>query len=289
VSFVRCINPTESQQQNVFDDLHVLDQLQTSGVLHCVRIRHEGFPFRALHTAFLNRFPASAIKVQRIVQSSARLLNDKEITIGILEEACGKATLDNKRSYLVGETRVFWQQSVDDALREFELRALQAVVQFIQARWRFCVRHRRKQRCSSSQQASGSAVDQSSVDLSLGVDLDESTEVIAEGGEGVPLLEAWGTTTDGAEMHTDSIPRCCMHVEIGVEIRIRAHPVDKSELPRGRFALVDFARTHFAFLLSTPKPSARGQRPASRQPSAELGGDSTLSLRASAEALLSSG
>lgn len=51
--YIRCIKPNENNEGNVFDPHLVLNQLNCSGVLECIRVTRAGYPVKMLFEEFL--------------------------------------------------------------------------------------------------------------------------------------------------------------------------------------------------------------------------------------------
>lgn len=54
--FIRCVKPNVAKEPHVFDNLKVIDQLQSSGMMEALKLMHEGFPTRCPFADLYDRY-----------------------------------------------------------------------------------------------------------------------------------------------------------------------------------------------------------------------------------------
>ncbi|CAD7939273.1 unnamed protein product, partial [Amoebophrya sp. A120] len=111
--FVRCIKPNDEKKPNIFTKKKVLEQLIYSGVMELVKIRRQGYPYRAPPDDFLRKYrcclpgPLRAAAEKKVGKKLAAKNADpaiiKEI-LGGMADAFGHPEL--KIEYQMGKTKV---------------------------------------------------------------------------------------------------------------------------------------------------------------------------------------
>ncbi|CAN0898359.1 XI-C [Linum grandiflorum] len=117
--FIRCVKPNNSLKPSIFENLHVMQQLRSGGVLEAIRIKCAGYPAHKTFEEFLTRYSIIAPEV---------------ITGSYEEKVACKLILEKSEitGYQMGITKVFLkgnQMAELDAQRAKVLRNSATVIQ----------------------------------------------------------------------------------------------------------------------------------------------------------------
>ncbi|XP_050236571.1 myosin-9 isoform X2 [Mercurialis annua] len=124
--YIRCVKPNNSSEPYVFDNVSVMQQLRSGGVLEAIRIKCAGFPAHMTFSEFLQRFGMLAPQIRRG--------NYEE------KEAC-KLVLEKMEltGYQLGLTKVFLRAGQMVELDAKRARALRSSAIVIQRQAKTCV------------------------------------------------------------------------------------------------------------------------------------------------------
>lgn len=92
--YIRCIKPNNKLQPEIFENVNVLQQLRSGGVLEAIRVKCNGFPTHRTFTEFLNRF---AILAPEILEGNY----EENVACKWIMEKVGIST------YQMGKTKIF--------------------------------------------------------------------------------------------------------------------------------------------------------------------------------------
>ncbi|CAN1270668.1 XI-C [Linum perenne] len=117
--FIRCVKPNNSLKPSIFENLHVMQQLRSGGVLEAIRIKCAGYPAHKTFEEFLSRY---SIIAPEVISGS---YEEKVACKWILEKT-------EIAGYQIGTTKVFLkgnQMAELDAQRAKVLRNSATVIQ----------------------------------------------------------------------------------------------------------------------------------------------------------------
>ncbi|KAK8541531.1 hypothetical protein V6N12_014162 [Hibiscus sabdariffa] len=124
--YVRCIKPNSDLRPEVFENVNVLQQLRSGGVLEAIRVKCEGYPTHRTFSEFINRFAILAPDV----------LKD------FVEENVACKSIMKKMGlsgYQVGKTKIFLRAGQMAELDRRKARALGESAKAIQKKIRTCL------------------------------------------------------------------------------------------------------------------------------------------------------
>ncbi|KAL9686540.1 hypothetical protein QQ045_024001 [Rhodiola kirilowii] len=78
--YIRCVKPNSSLEPSVFENINVINQLRSGGVLEAIRISYAGYPTHRTFAEFIERFAILAVEVLK------EGYDEKEACIKILEK-----------------------------------------------------------------------------------------------------------------------------------------------------------------------------------------------------------
>ncbi|KAI4340198.1 hypothetical protein MLD38_025060 [Melastoma candidum] len=121
--YIRCIKPNDELRPHLFENVNVLQQLRSGGVLEAIQIKCAGYPTRKTFFEFLKRFAILAPEVLYKVS------DEREATKRILE----KLVLEG---YQIGKTKVFLRAGHMAELDSLRLKLQSKFAVMIQGRWK---------------------------------------------------------------------------------------------------------------------------------------------------------
>ncbi|KAI4301137.1 hypothetical protein L6164_034448 [Bauhinia variegata] len=126
--YIRCVKPNILLQPSIFDNMNVIQQLRSGGVLEAVRIKCAGFPTHWTFHEFLTRFDILAPEVL------GENFDEKESCKKILEKI-------GLTGYQVGETQIFLRGGQMADLDAQRARLLSNSAMVIQKQVKACLAH----------------------------------------------------------------------------------------------------------------------------------------------------
>uniref|UniRef100_A0A915CKM0 Myosin motor domain-containing protein n=1 Tax=Parascaris univalens TaxID=6257 RepID=A0A915CKM0_PARUN len=127
--FIRCIIPNEKKKSGLLDAALVLNQLTCNGVLEGIRICRKGFPNRAPHADFVERYAL-------LCADESKSSNDsKECVVKMLDRLVDEGSL-KVEMFKVGLTKVFFKAGVLAHLEDLRDARLSQIIAGLQARIR---------------------------------------------------------------------------------------------------------------------------------------------------------
>ncbi|WCJ21670.1 myosin putative [Euphorbia peplus] len=144
--YIRCVKPNNSREPVLFDNLNVMQQLRSGGVLEAIKIKCDGYPAYKPYTEFIQRYGILAPEIWKEKYDEKVACNHILETMKITEYKLGQnkiflragamAELDAHRSRLVRSSATTIQKVMKAfTTRKNYRRMLQESIQ-IQSRWR---------------------------------------------------------------------------------------------------------------------------------------------------------
>ncbi|XP_040930901.1 myosin-16 isoform X4 [Gossypium hirsutum] len=120
--YIRCIKPNSDLRPEIFENVSVLQQLRSGGVLEAIRVKCEGYPTNRIFSEFLERFSILAPEVlKENVEENVACKSIME-KVGLSNYQIGKtkiflragqmAELDGRKAKLLGESAKVIQKQV---------------------------------------------------------------------------------------------------------------------------------------------------------------------------------
>ncbi|XVE72980.1 hypothetical protein DITRI_Ditri11bG0081300 [Diplodiscus trichospermus] len=149
--YIRCIKPNNELKPKIFENVNVLQQLRSGGVLEAIRVKCEGYPTHRTFTEFLNRF---AILAPEILEGNyeenvaCKWIMEK---MGLSMYRMGKtkiflragqmAELDARKVKLLGESAKVVQKQIRSHLSRKRYVRMRTASIHIQTAWRGKLAH----------------------------------------------------------------------------------------------------------------------------------------------------
>ncbi|WRX08053.1 IQ motif [Theobroma cacao] len=144
--YIRCIKPNNELKPALFENVNVLQQLRSGGVLEAIRVKCEGYPTHRTFTEFLNRF---AILAPEILEGNyeekvaCKWILEK---VGLTRFQIGKtkvflragqmAELDARKGKVLGESAMVVQKQIRSHLSRKRYGCMRKASMHIQTAWR---------------------------------------------------------------------------------------------------------------------------------------------------------
>ncbi|EOX94525.1 Myosin family protein with Dil domain, putative [Theobroma cacao] len=132
--YIRCIKPNNELKPALFENVNVLQQLRSGGVLEAIRVKCEGYPTHRTFTEFLNRF---AILAPEILEGN---YEEKVACKWILEKVgltrFQMAELDARKGKVLGESAMVVQKQIRSHLSRKRYVCMRKASMHIQTAWR---------------------------------------------------------------------------------------------------------------------------------------------------------
>ncbi|XP_017969825.1 PREDICTED: myosin-16 [Theobroma cacao] len=144
--YIRCIKPNNELKPALFENVNVLQQLRSGGVLEAIRVKCEGYPTHRTFTEFLNRF---AILAPEILEGNyeekvaCKWILEK---VGLTRFQIGKtkvflragqmAELDARKGKVLGESAMVVQKQIRSHLSRKRYVCMCKASMHIQTAWR---------------------------------------------------------------------------------------------------------------------------------------------------------
>ncbi|KAK6239101.1 hypothetical protein QUC31_004570 [Theobroma cacao] len=144
--YIRCIKPNNELKPALFENVNVLQQLRSGGVLEAIRVKCEGYPTHRTFTEFLNRF---AILAPEILEGNyeekvaCKWILEK---VGLTRFQIGKtkvflragqmAELDARKGKVLGESAMVVQKQIRSHLSRKRYVCMRKASMHIQTAWR---------------------------------------------------------------------------------------------------------------------------------------------------------
>ncbi|KAK8611780.1 hypothetical protein V6N13_131822 [Hibiscus sabdariffa] len=124
--YIRCIKPNSDLRPEVFENVNVLQQLRSGGVLEAIRVKCEGYPTHRTFSEFINRF---AILAPDVLKEFV----EENVACKSIMKKIGLS------GYQVGKTKIFLRAGQMAELDRRKARALGESAKAIQKKIRTCL------------------------------------------------------------------------------------------------------------------------------------------------------
>jgi myosin V len=106
--YIRCVKPNTLKKPLVMQHMTTIEQLRCAGVVAAVTISRSAFPNRLDHRACYERFKVLKAHSKNKTSSGEKIDHKAEIT-KILDNVLDKMTVDGKKAYVTGKSRVYFR------------------------------------------------------------------------------------------------------------------------------------------------------------------------------------
>ncbi|GMI76119.1 MYOSIN XI E [Hibiscus trionum] len=127
--YIRCIKPNSDLKPEVFENVNVLQQLRSGGVLEAIRVKCEGYPTNRTFSEFINRF---AILAPEVLKEFV----EENVACKSIMEKMGLS------GYQIGKTKIFLRAGQMAELDAHKGKALGESAKAIQKKVRTCLSRR---------------------------------------------------------------------------------------------------------------------------------------------------
>uniref|UniRef100_A0A6B2KXU3 Myosin motor domain-containing protein n=1 Tax=Arcella intermedia TaxID=1963864 RepID=A0A6B2KXU3_9EUKA len=122
--YIRCIKPNDYALPDTFDQLKIINQLRSNGILETVKLRQAGFSRRVPFTSFVDRYYVLGIQANQI----AAFFNRPD-----LKETNNNKGGNDKIQWAIGKTQVFLRERFVQNLEKLRIKAYEKYVVVIQS------------------------------------------------------------------------------------------------------------------------------------------------------------
>ncbi|XP_022758363.1 myosin-16 isoform X2 [Durio zibethinus] len=144
--YIRCIKPNNELKPEIFENVNVLQQLRSGGVLEAIRVKCEGFPTHRTFTEFLNRFATLAPEILegnyeenvacKWIMEKMGLSRYQMGKTKIFLRAGHMSELDARKAKVLGESAIVVQKQIRSHLTRKHYVGMRTASIRIQTAWR---------------------------------------------------------------------------------------------------------------------------------------------------------